>query len=271
MTDEQRPDWARRFRTAPPATPLALTDGAAAALAAIGTRLRMARVARGLTQAALARPVGVSRAAISQWEGGDVEMSLSKLTRVADVLGCDLAALIAGPAQEVADGKRPESGHARHGGDAGDGDGAGDGSGPSGPDADGIIAEVKEGLGAASGEHHHGGLQADWWRLPPAVLAGLGCAAATSRIFRVTTPAMAPAIPRGARVLVDFAQTAIHDGEIYALDSGGALLIRRLHLKAGDPARVEMVCDAERDRRSEWPVADLRIAGRVVALLAVPL
>jgi SOS-response transcriptional repressor LexA len=53
----------------------------------IGPRIRDARERAGMTQQALARLCGVSRAAIAQWEGGTTLPSLTHLQRAADSLG----------------------------------------------------------------------------------------------------------------------------------------------------------------------------------------
>ncbi len=53
----------------------------------IGTRIKDARLRAGLTQAALGRHCGVSRAAVAQWENGTTQPSLAHLRRAGDMLG----------------------------------------------------------------------------------------------------------------------------------------------------------------------------------------
>lgn len=53
----------------------------------IGQRIRDARERAGLTQQALGRLCGVSRAAVAQWEGDTTLPSLSHLQRAADAMG----------------------------------------------------------------------------------------------------------------------------------------------------------------------------------------
>jgi transcriptional regulator with XRE-family HTH domain len=55
--------------------------------AGLGARLRADRVARGLTLAALARLVGVTAAAVSQYESGARRPGARTLRRLAEVLG----------------------------------------------------------------------------------------------------------------------------------------------------------------------------------------
>ena len=67
-----------------------------------GDRLRAARTAQGLTQAELARKLGVSDAAVRMWELGHREPDLSMLTAIADALGVTVAELLGRP-QEAAE------------------------------------------------------------------------------------------------------------------------------------------------------------------------
>ncbi len=63
----------------------------------MGERLKRLRVARGLTQPELAKLVGVTKSAISQWEDGSTKnLKLSILARVLDALGTDLQYLVWG-------------------------------------------------------------------------------------------------------------------------------------------------------------------------------
>jgi HTH-type transcriptional regulator/antitoxin HipB len=56
----------------------------------IGLKIRRLRLARGLTQAALARRARVRQATISDLERGLVNRSVDVLNRIARVLGCEL-------------------------------------------------------------------------------------------------------------------------------------------------------------------------------------
>lgn len=52
----------------------------------LGRRIKDARVLAGLTQEKLAEKVGVSRAAISRWELGEIEPKIENLVKLASVL-----------------------------------------------------------------------------------------------------------------------------------------------------------------------------------------
>ena len=64
--------------------------------AELGTRIRSARLAQGLTQDQLARAVGVTRSAVAQWETGRAGQVGSNLARIARVLGTSAAYLLSG-------------------------------------------------------------------------------------------------------------------------------------------------------------------------------
>lgn len=60
-------------------------------------RLKRLRVARGYTQLEFAKLVGVTKSAVSQWEGGSTKnLKLTVLAKVLDVLATDLQYLVWG-------------------------------------------------------------------------------------------------------------------------------------------------------------------------------
>jgi transcriptional regulator with XRE-family HTH domain len=63
-------------------------------------RIKQLRKQASLTQAQLATKVGLSRAAISQFEAGDSKPSVGTLVRLADALGINLNDLVSGTYQE---------------------------------------------------------------------------------------------------------------------------------------------------------------------------
>ena len=62
----------------------------AAAAFAVGTRIRVEREHRGMTQAALAERMGTTQPTVARLEAGGVNPSLDTLQRVADALGLHL-------------------------------------------------------------------------------------------------------------------------------------------------------------------------------------
>lgn len=60
----------------------------------LGERIRELRIRRGISQAALADALEVSRSAIAMWEGNSREPALDMLVRIADTLHAPLAELL---------------------------------------------------------------------------------------------------------------------------------------------------------------------------------
>lgn len=65
-----------------------------------GSRLKAARLARGMTQEQLAHEVGVSSPAVSQWERDGSEPNFTSLRALCSALDITLDALIVGGAAE---------------------------------------------------------------------------------------------------------------------------------------------------------------------------
>ncbi len=60
-------------------------------VAAVGSRLRKLRTERGLTQADLARQIGIQQSDLSRMEKGEYRVSLDKLFKILAVFDLDLA------------------------------------------------------------------------------------------------------------------------------------------------------------------------------------
>lgn len=63
-------------------------------LRSVGRRIRKARLAAGLSQAQLAKRVGMARTSIANLEGGRQDMNITRLTGILAALGIGLDALI---------------------------------------------------------------------------------------------------------------------------------------------------------------------------------
>lgn len=71
----------------------------------MGERLKRLRVARGLTQAEFAKMVGVTKSAVSQWEGDSTKnLKLEVLAKVLDALNTDLRYLVWGESRGLPTG-----------------------------------------------------------------------------------------------------------------------------------------------------------------------
>ena len=61
---------------------------------ALGDQIRRARRAKGISQQAIAKKFGISRAAVAQWENGTTRPDQGKLVELADILGIGLDAML---------------------------------------------------------------------------------------------------------------------------------------------------------------------------------
>ena len=66
-------------------------------------RIRALRKQKGLTQEELAKAIGVQRAVISKYETGIVDISVSQLEKIADVLGVTVDYLLGGETKTPAE------------------------------------------------------------------------------------------------------------------------------------------------------------------------
>jgi transcriptional regulator with XRE-family HTH domain len=207
----------------------------------LGERLKRARVARGLTQEELGFAVGVSRAAVSQWEAGQVEATLSKLHAACERLQVNLGRVVLG------DIDLPE--------------------GPAGRRrmAEGVVTELLDQAEVGSAQ------SPEWWRIPPAVLRDLLCSPTAAKIFQVRVASMEPTINRGAYVLIDISQNTPHDGQVYVINNGISLVLKRLHVRRDkNKSLVDLSADGS-PRVTTLPIARVKIVGRVIAQLARPI
>lgn len=62
----------------------------------IGQRIEVLRRQRGLSKNRLAKILGVSHQAVSQWEMGKADPVSDRITKLADVLNCDAQYLLSG-------------------------------------------------------------------------------------------------------------------------------------------------------------------------------
>src|SRR5262245_33477672 len=77
----------------------------------VGHRIRIERLARGLSQTALANQLGVTFQQVQKYEKGVNRVGAGRLTKIAEVLGIDVSTFFG--AKEIT-----EAGHAREGGES---------------------------------------------------------------------------------------------------------------------------------------------------------
>src|SRR5262249_28222530 len=139
------------------------------------------------------------------------------------------------------------------------------------PAYEGVIAEMAAPLGAA-GPAHQAEKVGDWWRVPARVLKQLTADPKTVRIYQMAGRQMEPTINLGAYVLIDFSQTTPHDGQVYAIDNGISLVLKRIHLgsKRAGKKMAHLTSDAPSSRATDVPLSELKIKGRLIAQLMTP-
>ena len=62
----------------------------------VGDSIQRKRVARGMSQAALAQILGISRQSVAKWEAGKSRPELEKMIRLCDLFGCTMDELVYG-------------------------------------------------------------------------------------------------------------------------------------------------------------------------------
>lgn len=232
---------------------------------AFAARLRAALARSGMTQADLARKVGISAATVSLWLSADADPSKIRATNlqaVALTLDTTPEWLLTGAAGSVM-----ESGSAY------------------GTDAMGRIvswsnpADLPAGryvvlprlaafLSAGNGstmegepETHPNGqaFRSDF-------IAKVGWHVDTHYTFRVRGDSMAPGIPDGSAVVIDVRQKDVQSGAIYAVRMGADVLLKRLLLLPNGLVRVASDNTSPAYAAIDVQPDDLKIIGRAVHL-----
>jgi transcriptional regulator with XRE-family HTH domain len=239
-------------------------------LNSLAERLNYARRCRGLAQAAVAVACEVSRAAVSQWERGDTQPGDEFLERAAELLAVRPEWLRAGadpqPDLQLPSNRFNEPAKPR-------------GRKPKPwepaivapavvmpiPPAADMIPELAMGIG--EGPLLLDGRVQDWWKLPAGfVRETLRSEPRHLLMLRVRNDAMTPTIKRGDFVLIDRSQTQpIHD-EIFAIDNGLGIMLRRILIGNG-----ALVLRADSDPTQDFRIepGELNIAGRRLAAIII--
>jgi phage repressor protein C with HTH and peptisase S24 domain len=223
----------------------------------VGDRLRLAREARGFSQAALGEACDVSRAAVSQWEANDHLPTSENLELAAAKLNCSMDWL------KTAKGKAPDLRAAplvgrRH------------------PREGGIILEPSPNPGAIP-EHAMGigagpmvldGRVHDWWQLPQGLVTEtLRTGVQSLVMLRVLSDSMSPALKRNDYVLVDRFQVEPGDDQIFAIDNGVGAVLRRVRI--GTDGAITLRSDRDPDQDITLNRKEIRFVGRVIGAFVI--
>ncbi|WP_286810807.1 XRE family transcriptional regulator [Marinobacter sp. UBA2678] len=255
---------------------------------ALGKRLREARLAAGLSQSELAERVGMTQAAIGALEKRDSKNS-SKLLALASALRVRTEWLATGDgqmAESISDRvirdlpprppinpKRP--GGARPEGDKPAGDeleffghmDAWDSNTPLDEDEVELPlfreVELAAGAGQTQVVENHGAKL----RFAKSTLSRAGVVEENAACAFVRGNSMEPVMPDGTCVGVNTGDTAVRDGEIYAIDHDGMLRVKYLHRRPGGGIKI-VSQNASEHATEEYSAQDvidnnIRIIGRV--------
>lgn len=193
-----------------------------------GWRLRQARKKAGLTQKAVADAIGVSFGAVSQWEqgvtmpNGNNLLGLAKLYRVRP--GWITTGKDGDDNAEWAGSFDPW-----------------DSETPLGDDEVELPlfreVEMACGAGTYAVEENHGNVL----RFAKSSLRRAGVDAAAAGCAFVVGDSMEPVLPDGACVGIDTANKSVKDGDMFAIDHGGLLRIKRLYRVPGGGVRIKSI------------------------------
>ncbi|MCS6114489.1 helix-turn-helix transcriptional regulator [Shewanella baltica] len=191
-------------------------------------RMKQRRKELGLTQPAVAKAIGLTKATVSLWESGSTSPKGENLHALAKVLNCTPEYLLYG---ETA--KKPESNAEWAGGFE-----TWDSDSPLGDDEVEIPfymeVELAAGAGIAEAREYFG----PKLRFAKSTLKRQGVNASHAACVKVAGNSMEPVLPHGSTVGVDTSHTEITDGKMYAINHDGMLRVKMLYKLPGGGIRL---------------------------------
>lgn len=221
----------------------------------MANRIREIRRSKDVTLEALSEEAGISTSYLSRIESGGRNLSLENVIRIARALSVE--------PEDVSDEFTMEDlEHAK-----------GLAVFPNRPTEKGDIPNftIHAGMGPGGAlsvmTNEAGDVYSDFsdgfWSFPDAVKAGFK---RMSKVFAlpVIGDSMEPTLPNGAFVFIDTTHNVPSPPDIYALDYGDGLMIKRVEMLPG-AEKVVVMSDNKRYREHELSQDDVRVYGRVVA------
>ncbi|MCU8034397.1 MULTISPECIES: helix-turn-helix transcriptional regulator [unclassified Shewanella] len=191
-------------------------------------RMKQRRKELGLTQPAVAKSIGLTKATVSLWESGSTSPKGENLHALAKVLNCTPEYLLYG---ETA--KKPESNAEWAGGFE-----TWDSSTPLGDDEVEIPFYMEVELAAGAGIAEAGEYFGPKLRFAKSTLRGQGVSAPDAVCVKVAGNSMEPVLPHGSTVGVDTSKVDIIDGKMYAINHDGMLRVKMLYKLPGGGIRL---------------------------------
>lgn len=223
----------------------------------MGDRIRHARKAKKITQKALAELLEINRVSVTQWELNDTKPELHRLPELVRILGGTVEWYLSGKGEFfVSDAPIDDRGQNEPDAVAGDVQqfnihGALGGGGA-------LSVMLDEGSRRTIDPEESDG----FWTFPESVKTGMRNLA---KIYAlpVRGDSMEPTLPGGSIAFVDVSQNFPQPEDIYALDAGDGLIVKRLKL-APRTENILVISDNERYGTDELHRQDVQVYGRVV-------
>ena len=222
----------------------------------MANRIREVRRAKDVTLEALAELTGISTSHLSRMEAGSRGVGLEQLIKIARSLGSEPEDLSDEfNTEDIERAKSmavfPNEGTQTNGDIPNFTIHAGMGPG-------GALSVQTNGDGDVYSDYSDG-----FWSFPDPVKAGFK---RMSKVFAlpVIGDSMEPTLPNGAFVFIDTSHNVPSPPDIYALDYGDGLMIKRLEMLPG-AEKIVVMSDNKRYREHELAQEDVRVYGRVVA------
>ncbi|EJC5210354.1 helix-turn-helix transcriptional regulator [Salmonella enterica] len=191
----------------------------------ISERIRQARREQKITQEALGKKVGVSKATISQWESGTTEPNGKNLVNLAKELGVTVEWLLNGKETTVSHTSKEIVANASVVG-AFD---PWDSNTPLGEDEIEVPFFKEVALSAGAGSFVDIDYNGCKLRFARSTLRKAGVAPEAAACVCISGNSMEPVLPDGAVAGVDTANTMIKDGKMYAIEQDGMLRVKLLY------------------------------------------
>ncbi|MBC7282642.1 LexA family transcriptional regulator [Hoeflea sp.] len=222
--------------------------------AAMANRIREVRKSKHVTLEELAVQTGISTSYLSRIEAGNRGLSLENAVRIASALGCEVADFTSEfSVEDVAEAGRLDLTSAR--GIVGDVPNltihAGMGNG-------GLLTVEGDEAGIVPDTHTDG-----FWTFPDSIRAKFHKIGSVYAL-PVVGDSMEPTLVGGSIAFVDTSHRVPSPADIYAVDYGDGLMIKRIELMPRS-ARVKVISDNQRYGSYEMKRTDLNVYGRVIA------
>jgi phage repressor protein C with HTH and peptisase S24 domain len=223
----------------------------------MANRIREFRKSKSVTLEDLAAQTGLSTSFLSRMEAGKRGLSLESTIRIAAALGVEPIELT----DEFEESDIEQAKHmplAERRAAADDEPGIPNFTIHAGMGPGGALSVTSNDQGEIYSDHSDG-----LWKFPEAVRAGWRN---MQHVYSmpVTGDSMDPTLPSGSFVFVDTTHTVPSPEDIYALDYGDGLMIKRVKLVPRSD-KVLIISDNERYGSDELMREDVRVYGRVVA------